>query len=94
MEYLSLIISFIVGGGLTTLINWKNSKRKEKIQTDIERVDFADKSMKYMEEFNDKLIKRIEALENEVKWLTAFKCEKNPCRNRVPPTPLEVKQEE
>ena len=94
MEYLSLIISFVVGGGLTTLVNWKNAKRKEKILTDSEKVDFADKSMKYMEEFNDKLIKRIENLENEVKWLTAFKCEKNPCKNRIPPTPLDVKQEE
>ncbi len=87
MEYLNLIISFVVGGGLSTLVNFKLLNKTEK-------VDFADKSMKYMEEFNDKLIKRIESLENEVKWLSAFKCEKNPCRNRIPPTPLEIKQEE
>lgn len=87
MEYLNLIISFVVGGGLSTLVNFKLRNKTEK-------VDFADKSMKYMEEFNDKLIKRIESLENEVKWLSEFKCEKHPCKNRIPATPLEVKQTE
>ena len=78
MDYLNLIISFVVGGGLSTLVNFK-------LRTKTEKVDFADKSMKYMEAFNDKLIKRIENLENEVKWLSEFKCERPKCTTRIPP---------
>jgi len=87
MEYLNLIISFVVGGGLSTLVNFKISNRKQKL-------DFADTAMEYMENFNAKLIKRIESLENEVKWLSELKCEKYPCKNRIPPSPMEIKQTE
>jgi len=77
MEYLSQIISFIVGGGLTTIINMRLSSRSQK-------VDFADKAIAFMDGQNDSLMKRICALEEDVKRLSEFKCERPNCITRIP----------
>jgi len=76
MEYISLAISFITGGGLFALVNWKTSKRSQK-------VDFADKAMKFMEGLNDDLMKRVTALEEKVKTLEGTQCKKMDCSLRL-----------
>lgn len=78
MEYLNLIISFIVGGGLSTLISVGITRRSQK-------VDFAQKAMNFMEGRNDKYMERIEALEKDVQALLKFKCEREKCPKRIPP---------
>lgn len=78
MEYLGIILSFITGGGLSALLGWKLSRR-------VQKVDFADKAVKFMEEQNDIYIKRIEKLEADVAKLFDFKCENINCPNRKPP---------
>lgn len=78
MEYLTLIISFISGGGLLMFANWRISKKSQK-------VDFADKAIDFAEKQSENYIKRIERLEADVKKLFAFKCEKIDCVNRQPP---------
>lgn len=76
MEYISLAISFITGGGLFALVNWKTSKQSQK-------VDFADKAMKFMEGVNDDLIKRVKALEQKVEALEGTQCKKMDCKIRI-----------
>lgn len=78
MEYLNLIISFVIGGGITALINVGITKRSLK-------VDFADKATKFMEGQNDIYRGRIEKLEADVQTLQIFKCEREKCTNRIPP---------
>lgn len=78
MEWIQIIIGFITGGGLMVLTNYKINKSSQK-------VDFADKAMIFMEKENDKYIKRIEKLEDDVKKLFEFKCTDLDCRNRKPP---------
>lgn len=79
MQWIEILMGFITGGGLMVLTNWKINKRSQK-------VDFADKAVKFMEEQNDIYIKRIEKLEADVKKLFVFKCEDLTCKNRKPPT--------
>jgi len=88
MEYLSLIFTFIIGGGLTTLINFRLNKKAQEVANQSQKVDFADKAVKFMETQNDSLMERIVTLEEDVKKLFVFKCEKINCKDRVPPTPL------
>lgn len=76
MEYLNLILSFITGGGITLFANWRLNKRSQK-------VDFADKAIQFMEKQNDGLMKRVSALEAEVKSLSKFKCERMECSQRL-----------
>lgn len=78
MEYLQTIIGLISGGGLVTILNYRLNRR-------VQKVDFADKAVKFMEEQNDIYIKRIERLEDDVKKLFEFKCEDMTCRKRQPP---------
>lgn len=85
MAYLSLIATFIIGGGLTTLINWKLQKRSQQILTDVQKVDFADKAIGFMDRQNAGLMERICKLENDVKKLLQFKCEREKCNKRIPP---------
>jgi len=76
MEYLSLILSFIVGGGITALANWRIAKKTTK-------VDFADKAIQFMEKQNDGLMKRVTRLEDEVKNILKLKCERVMCPDRI-----------
>jgi hypothetical protein len=76
MEYLNLIVSFVIGGGLTAFLNWR-------IRSKTEKVDFADKAMKFMEEQNDSLMKRIEVLEKKVNALETMQCKKIDCKIRI-----------
>jgi len=77
-EYITIILSFITGGGLTIFANYRINKRSQK-------VDFADKAVNFMEKENDKYIARIEKLEADVAKLFEFKCENVKCKNRIPP---------
>lgn len=77
MNYLNLIISFIVGGGLTALTNWGISKRSSK-------VDFADKAIKFTEDYSVRLMNRVAIMEGEIKQLSKFKCERSDCDLRLP----------
>ena len=77
MEYLTLIISFIVGGGLSTLVNLKLSKRTSKL-------DYADRAIQFAEKQSDGLMKRVNNMEAELKLLSKFKCEKIDCKTRIP----------
>jgi hypothetical protein len=85
-NYLTEILSFVVGGGLTTLLNFGLSRKKAKL-------DQAQAAVDFWEGLNAKLILRIENLENQVKWLSDFKCERHPCAQRIPPTELDIKQQ-
>jgi len=84
MEYLSLIISFIVSGGLSTLVTLKLSRRAKEIETRTSKVDFADKAINFMERNNDKMMKDLAELKAEVKQLSKFKCERIDCKIRIP----------
>lgn len=75
-EYLDMIFAFVVGGGLTTLINLKYLKRNSKL-------DFADKAVKFMDHVNDGLLERVGILEDKVKELTEMKCKKADCPDRI-----------
>lgn len=77
-EWVQIALGFITGGGLMVLTNWKINKSSQK-------VDFADKAIKFMEEQNDNYIKRIEKLEADVEKLFKFKCENLTCTSRTPP---------
>lgn len=77
-EWIQIVLGFVTGGGLMVLTNYKINKRSQK-------VDFADKAVKFMEEQNDIYIARIEKLEADVKKLFEFKCEDLTCKNRKPP---------
>lgn len=78
MQYTPLIISFIAGGGLLTLISIGITRKTQKL-------DFAQKANNFMEGLNDKYTARIIKLESDVEALLKFKCEKENCRNRIPP---------
>jgi hypothetical protein len=77
LSYLSVITSFILGGGITLFANWKLRRKSEK-------VDFADKAIAFMEKTNDGLMKRVNQMEAELKQLSKFKCEKIDCQTRIP----------
>jgi len=77
-QWIEIAIGFITGGGFITLINWKINKNSQK-------VDYADKAINFMEEQNDKLMKRIINLEEDVAKLWNFKCDVLECKNRKPP---------
>lgn len=76
MEYLTLIISFILGGGITALANWRIAKKTTK-------VDFADKAIQFMEKQNDGLMRRVARLEDEVRNISKLKCERVMCQDRI-----------
>ena len=76
MEYLSLILSFILGGGLSTIFTVKYVRRAGKI-------DFADKAITFMEKQNNSLMKRVFDLESDVKALKTLKCERIECQTRL-----------
>lgn len=76
MEYLSTIIAFITGGGITAVASWRFVKKTSKL-------DYADRAMKFMEDQNIKLIVRIEALENRVDTLEPISCKRMDCTIRL-----------
>lgn len=78
MEYLYLALTFLSGGGFMALVNWKIQRKSQK-------VDFADKAIAFMDKQNDNLMERVAHLEAEVEKLKKFKCERTPCKTRIPP---------
>ncbi len=76
MDYLSTILAFVSGGGISTIISLKFARKSNK-------VDFADKAIRFMEEQNDKMIKRVEALEKRIDDLEEISCLKIDCAGRV-----------
>ena len=76
MDYLSTILAFVSGGGISTIISLKFARKSNK-------VDFADKAIHFMEEQNDKMIKRVKALEKRIDDLEEISCLKIDCTGRV-----------
>lgn len=70
MQYLSQILIFITGGGLFALLNWKLKAKTDK-------VDYADKAIKFMDELNDKYTVRINDLEARIEALEKIICKKS-----------------
>ena len=97
-NYLSEIFAFVVGGGLTTLINIRTNKK-------IATLEYMERLKKFLEGENISLMDRIinieeklkaqeESFGNQIKVLTALKCERHPCSRRVPPTDMDIKTQQ
>ena len=77
-QYIEIIAGFLGGGGLMIILNYRMNKK-------IQKIDFADKAIFFLESQNDKYTARIERLEKDVEKLFQFKCENINCKNRKPP---------
>lgn len=86
MDYLSQIISFIIGGGLSTIVNLRLNKKSQSL-------DFTEKAVKFLEDRTDKLMEDIKKMQLQIDILSELKCEKNPCKHRIPPSAMEIKQD-
>ena len=75
MDYLSIIITFITTGGLTTIFTARYLRKTSKI-------DAADKVVKFHEEQTIKLIERFEELEKRVQGLEDASCVRIECKDR------------
>jgi len=73
---ITIIGSFITGGGLSTFFTLRYVKRSQKL-------DFADRAIKFMEGQNENLMKDVIALQAEVKQLQKFRCERMDCTKRI-----------
>ena len=58
------------------LLNWKTAAKSDK-------VDYADKAIKFMDEQNDKYTARINGLEERIEALEKIICKNTNCLNRV-----------
>lgn len=65
LEYIGIAISFIVGGGLSTILTMKYVRKTNKL-------DYTEKAIKFMNEQYDKVLKKNEDLERRVELLEAF----------------------
>ena len=74
-NYLFSFLSFVAGGGVTSIISLRYARKNNK-------VDFADKAMKFMEEQNDKMIERVEKLEKRIDGLEEISCIRENCEIR------------
>jgi hypothetical protein len=70
------LLTFISGGGISTFISLRYARKTNK-------VDFADKAMKFMEEQNDKMIRRVEKLEIRLDELEEISCTREGCNIRI-----------
>ena len=77
MEYLSLIISFILGGGITVFTSYRIKKKSDKLE-------FADRAIQFTENYSQRLMARVSIMEGEIKQLSKFKCERTDCQIRIP----------
>jgi hypothetical protein len=78
MEYLFPLLSFVGGGGISTLIHVRYAKKNNKL-------DYADKAMKFMEDVQDKMNGRINELEGRIKTLEETACISMECNDRNNP---------
>jgi hypothetical protein len=96
-NYLTEIIALLVGGGLTTLVNLRTSRKTANLE-------YMERLKKFLEGENVKLMERVtnieaklaaqeESFRNQITVLSALKCERHPCARRVPPTEMEIKQQ-
>lgn len=89
-NYITEIISFVAGGGLTTILSIGMNRKKANLEYTEKAIEFwAELNSKTMEQ-NDRLMERIVNCENQIKVLNYLKCEKNPCKNRIPPIELDA----
>lgn len=77
LEIISLILNFVLGGGLITLFTLNSSKRKANYEADSVAIDTMKDALKEIRESNDNLIKinqddkkKIDELNNEIVELT------------------------
>lgn len=73
--FLYSFLPFIAGGGVSTIISLKYARKNNKL-------DFADKAMKFMEEQNDKTNARVERLEKRIDDLEEISCIRENCNIR------------
>lgn len=78
MEWVQIIIGFITGGGLLTLINLRLNRKSADL-------DYTQKFTAFFGEENKKLVQRIEDLEKKVEELINYKCTDMRCTKRQPP---------
>lgn len=76
MEYLSTILAFITGGGLTALISARWTRKNSKL-------DYADRAIAFMESQNERLILRIDKMGKRIDSLEVVSCQKLECKNRI-----------
>ena len=74
--YIPTILAFFTGGGITAVLSFRYAKKTSKL-------DYADRAMKFMEETNEKLIKRVEILEQRVDTLEPISCRRIDCKIRI-----------
>ena len=82
------VMAGAIGGGLIptilTLVNFRMNRKSQVVDLDEKKLDFAQKSVSFMDTENDKLMKRVQILEEKVENLVSYKCEKLTCKNRIP----------
>jgi hypothetical protein len=90
-EWVQIAIGFIGGGAFSTLLNWRINKKKETVELEEKELDFAEKSINFMDKENARYIRiieesylRIETLEQKVDNLINYKCENLGCTKRRP----------
>jgi len=76
MDYLSTIIAFLTGGGITSILSLRYARRNSKL-------DYADRAMKFMEDQNERLVLRIDVMDKRIDGLELISCHKVDCKMRI-----------
>ena len=76
LEIFKSIIPAFAGMGIIKLFSWRIAAKSDK-------VDYADKAMKFMEDLNDKYTARINDMETRIEALEKLSCKKVECESRV-----------
>lgn len=78
MEYLYNILSFVAGGGISTIIGIRYARKTSKL-------DYADRAVDFLDKQNEDLIRRIGELEKKVDNLIIMQCTAVECKLRKNP---------
>lgn len=78
MDFILPLLGFISGGGISTVIAIKYTKKNNKL-------DYADKAVKFMEDVQDKMNVRIHDLEIRIETLEEISCIQVNCVDRNNP---------
>lgn len=75
-DYISLIVSFVIGGGLTSMMNLRLNRKGAKL-------DLTEKLVEFWKEQAGDLLDRVDKLEDQVKELLKSKCIRKDCDKRI-----------
>ena len=78
MDYLLNIISFVAGGGISTILSIRYARKTTKL-------DYADRAVNFLDKQNENLIQRIDELEKKVDNLILMQCTSLECPLRKNP---------